>query len=239
MDQDLKEGAEHDESITFNSVEGAVINADIFVSYTFEADKVPAMYVEFRQDADTITNVFIRSEVRDAISRRASTMKVTDIFGMRKSELENGALADLKARLGAKGFTFESVSFVGGLRVDGDVAGAIHAVIMATQKAIEAQNKIVQAEAEAAQKVKTAYGDSLSIVMVAQANAQANTMLNKSLTPLVLQWQKQERWDGRNPLVVGSSGTLLNLPAVTTTSTDYSAPRFEKTSLADGGMATR
>lgn len=79
--RDRHEGSPDDESITFNSVEGAVVNADIALSYAFVAEKVPTLFVEFRKDPDHITDVYMRSKVRDYFSRNASTMKVTEIFG--------------------------------------------------------------------------------------------------------------------------------------------------------------
>jgi hypothetical protein len=41
-----------DDSVNFNSIEGAVVNADIALAYTFVAEKVPQIFVEFRQSPD-------------------------------------------------------------------------------------------------------------------------------------------------------------------------------------------
>lgn len=209
--KDTHEGSAHDESITFNSLEGAVINADIFISYSFEAAKVPSIYVEFRQTAETITDVYIRSEVRDAFSRAASTMKVTDIFGRGKADLERTVLADLQRRLGPRGFKIDAVSFVGALRVDKDVANAIHAVIVATQRAIEAQNKIVQSQAEAQQNIASARGDSLADVIRAMGKARANEELTRSLNPSVLEWARLNKWNGVLPTVTGGATPFINV----------------------------
>src|SRR5689334_3383988 len=58
--KDLKEGAPVDQSITFNSIEGAVVNVDVSLSYAFVQDKVPAIFVEFRRSPDEITNTYMR-----------------------------------------------------------------------------------------------------------------------------------------------------------------------------------
>src|SRR5689334_9491143 len=104
-----------DESVTFNSIEGSVINADIALSYSLKAEQVPLVFVTFRKDIEHITHIYIRSEVRDAISRHASSMKVIDIFGSQKQALLESVKADLNEHLGKIGFEFEMVSFVGGL----------------------------------------------------------------------------------------------------------------------------
>lgn len=168
------EGSDTDDSITFNSIEGSVVNADIGLSYSLKAEKVPLIFVTFRQDIEHITHVYIRSEVRDAVSRHASTMKVIDIFGSRKQELLQSVKEDLNSHLGTIGFDFEMVSFIGGLRCDENVMTSINATIQATQLAISAQNKIVQSKAEADQAIERARGEAQSIIAVAKAQAEAN-----------------------------------------------------------------
>lgn len=49
------EGSSNDDSITFNSVEGAEANVDISISYSFVREKVPAIFVEFRKSAEELT----------------------------------------------------------------------------------------------------------------------------------------------------------------------------------------
>ena len=58
-----------DESITFNSIEGASVNCDIGVSVSFDAMRVPHIFVEQRTDPNHIIDVYIRNKVRDAFSR--------------------------------------------------------------------------------------------------------------------------------------------------------------------------
>lgn len=190
--------------VTFNSVEGAVINADVALSYGFVPELVPNLFVEFRKDAEEITRVYMKSQVRDAFSRAASTMHVTDIFGPRKQEIQDQVLDDLRMELGGKGFRFDMVSFVGGLRVDPRVQESINATISATQRAIEAQNKVVQATAEARQAEETAKGEAKAILEVAKAQAEANRIVAASLTPELVNWQAIQMWDGKMPMVTGS-----------------------------------
>lgn len=203
-----------DESVTFNSIEGAVINADVGLSYSIKAEKVPDLFVEFRQSIEDITDTYVRSEVRDAIARHASLYKAVDIFGSKKQELLASVLADLNQRLGSVGFEFEMVSFVGALRCPRDVEESINATIQATQLAISAQNKIVQATAEADQAIQTARGQAESILAVAKAQAEANQLVAASLTAELVQWRAIERWNGVQPSVVAGSGMvpMIQLP---------------------------
>lgn len=205
-----------DHSLTFNSVEGAVVNADIALSYGFDPKKVPSLFVEFRQDAAHITEVYVRSQVRDAFSRYASQMKVVDIFGEGKQRLLDQTKKYLDEHLVPKGFKFDSVSFVGALRVDPKVEAAINSVISATQRAIEAQNKVVQSKAEADQQIEKARGEAESAVLAAEgeakaimsratAQAQANRLQAESLNANLLQWNALQKWDGKLPQFNGST----------------------------------
>lgn len=119
-------------------------------------EKVPAIFVEFRRSPQEITDTYMRTKVRDAFSRIASTMPVVEIFGAKKQELLAKVKEDLMNDLEPKGFRIDSISMVGNPRLDPNVAASINNVIQAAQRAQEAQNKVAQVEAEARQKVAEA-----------------------------------------------------------------------------------
>jgi len=213
--KDNHEESPNDDSITFNSVEGAIINADIALEYKFESSKVPNIFVEFRRDADEITWQFMRKRVRDNMNQIASTMKVVDIFGAKKRQFLEEVETALRDELEPKGLVVRNVAFVGALRVDPKVEASINAVIEATQKAIEAENKVRQAEAEALQAIAKADGQAKSALKIATARAEANKKINATLTPELIQWQMLQKWNGTPPMFIGS-GThptpLIPLP---------------------------
>jgi len=210
------EGSSGDDSVTFNSLEGSIVNGDVALSYSLKPEMVPLIFVTFRKDMEHITGIYIRSEVRDAISRHASTMKVIDIFGAKKQELLEAVKKDLNENLSKVGFEFEMVSFVGKLRCDDNVMRSINATIEATQLAISAQNKIVQSKAEADQAIESARGRSQSVVIEAQARfeamqleARGNIELTKSLTTELVRYRTIEKWNGTPPQVMGSDITTM------------------------------
>jgi len=181
--QNVNEGNPTDESITFNSIEGTQVNADVAITYFFQADKVPEIFVKFRAKPDVLTDGYIHNRVRDFLNREASNMKVVDIFGQGKQTILNNVKHDLEAELGPIGIHFDSVSFTSALRVDQSVQDAINRVFQAAQDALAAQNKVVQAKAEADQVIATAQGAAQATLINAKAQADANQLLNASLTP--------------------------------------------------------
>ncbi len=204
--KDLREGSPIDQSITFNSVEGAVVNVDVSLSYAFITEKVPSVFVEFRRSPQEITDTYMRSKVRDAFSRISSAMPVVDIYGAKKQELLSKVKGDLVRELEPKGFRIDTISMVGNPRLDPNVITSINQAIQAQQDAQRAQNKVAQVEAEARQKVAEAEGEAKRITTIAEAQAAANERLTKSLTPQLVQYEALQKWDGKMPQVTGSGG---------------------------------
>ena len=60
-------------------------------------------------------------------------------------------------------------------------------------------------------KWSTARGQADSILLVAQAQAEANKLITRSLTPQVLEFRKLEKWNGVLPQVTGVGSALINL----------------------------
>ncbi|MDQ3652705.1 MAG: SPFH domain-containing protein [Acidobacteriota bacterium] len=204
--KDLREGAAIDQSITFNSVEGAVVNVDVSLSYAFITERVPAIFVEFRRSPQEITDSYMRTKVRDAFSRVSSTMPVVDIYGAKKQELLANVKEDLIHELEPKGFRIDTISMVGNPRLDPNVITSINQAIQAQQDAQRAQNKVAQVEAEARQKVAEAEGEAKRITTIADAQAAANERLTKLLTAQLVQYEALQKWDGKMPQVTGSGG---------------------------------
>lgn len=222
-----------DNSVTFNSIEGAIINADIALAYTFESSKVPQIFVEFRQTPEALTHGFMKNEINNSFSRAASRMKASDIFGVGKQELLDAVKMDLSTNLGPKGFKFEMISFHGAIRVDDNVKERINAVLSASQRALEADAKVLQSKAEANQliekargdkesKIAEAEGEARSITLKAEAQAKANLLLSQSLTPTLVQYEALQRWSGNLPNVLSMNGggiiPLLNISTNTVNS---------------------
>lgn len=205
------EGSPENESITVNSIEGATINFDVQTSVEFIADSVPKIFVKFRKDEEHIMQVFVRSLMRDAFSHHASRMKVTDIFGNQKQAFQDSSLIEIRAKLDPMGIKMSQLSIIGEIRVDGNVKASINAVLAAAQAAIEAGNKVKQAEAEANQMIQTARGDSLSAVIRASGQAHANALLQQSLTSAVLQSKALDKWDGVLPTVTSGAVPFINV----------------------------
>jgi regulator of protease activity HflC (stomatin/prohibitin superfamily) len=219
------EGNANDESISFSSKEGKVINCDIALAYSIKPESVTHIFRDQRRTIEEITDGYLRSKVRDSFVRHAGKMSVSDVLGAGKEDLITEVKKDLTGELGPKGYIIDMISIVGEMRVDEKVRDAISATIQALQKAIEAENKVKQSEAEARQAVAkaegeakaaiaTAEGKAKSRLTVAKAEAEANQLIQPTLTEAVLRYEALKNWNGQLPLMSNQSATpLINIDA--------------------------
>lgn len=207
------EGSEHDQSISFNSVEGAKFNADVSITYEFIPSKAPLLFVTFNKEPDQIRDVDVFSYVRDAFQREGGKMEATKIYGSQKQELLDHVKNDAQGYFGPLGFHILTVGFADIRVEDTNVLASINSVLTRANQANEAIAKIRQDSAMAVQKMFQARGDSAESVIRAQGQAQANQTLRLSITPELIQNEIVKKWDGRLPQVQGS-GILspINLP---------------------------
>ena len=209
------EGSGGDESFTFNTADQVTLNGDVNFGYQISPQSAPAIYIRFGPNVSNITHTYIRSVVRNAITRQASGFTAEGLLGKQRAAFEDASQAEVVRELTPSGFIVRNFSFIGELRAPPAVVESINAKFSAQQAAIQAQNKVVQSKAEAEQEVAKAKGDAQAILVRAQSQAQANRVLAASLTPELVQNKQIERWNGVLPTVSSGSngGFLINLPA--------------------------
>lgn len=210
--KDKNEGSPNDESISFQTIEGLSVNADVGISYAVKPDRVDEIFQKYRKKIDEITDIYLRNMVRDAFVSVASTKTVETIYGKGKAQLLSDVETRVKEQCGTN-FNIERIYLVGDLRLPPTVVASLNAKIQATQQAQRVENEIRQAQAEAKKKVASAEGESQSILIKAKAQADANIIIAKSLTSELVQYEAIKIWDGKLPLtmVPGSSTPIVNI----------------------------
>lgn len=217
--KDPHEGQPTDESITFSSIEGVNVNADIGLSFHIDTASAPHLYLRFREpDLHKLADGYVRNAMREAFNETASHMTVQEIYGSGKGKLLADATKALADKLGPDGIVIDQLTINGALRLPENVATAINRAMETTQQAIQAENRVRQVKAEAEQTVTKAEGDAAAArtrakgeadarLINARAEARANLILRYSTTSSVLQYRALERWNGRLPMMNGG-GTL-------------------------------
>ena len=208
---DSREGSETDKSVSFQTVEGLTVNADVGITYTINPDKVPEVFQKYRKGVTEITDTYLRNIVRDEMNRVSSTMKVDAAYGAGKAELMSQTLKAVQDKVGPSGILVESIYLVSDLRLPQNVVDSINLKIAATQKAEQRNNEIATAEAQAKVVEAEANGRAKSILVEAQAQAEANRLLSQSMSDVLVKYRAIEKWNGEMPKISGSNGTMIQV----------------------------
>lgn len=213
--RDSKEGSENDESISFQTVEGLKVDADIGVSYAIQPDKVNSIFQKYRRGIDEITDTFLRNMVRDALVTASSTIPMESVYGVGKADLMSRVEKIVREQVAPLGITVERIYWIGSLRLPPAVETALNAKLEATQKASQRQNEIATAIAEADKKVAKARGEAESILQIANAEAKAIKLKGDALAknPLVVRLTAIEKWNGQLPRVSSGAVPFINVGA--------------------------
>lgn len=198
------EGAE---SMAFQTAKGMKFTASVGVSYFIKPENAAKVFQKYRRGVDEITDVYLRSMIRDALSNVGAKMEAEEAYGPGREKLQNEVEARVKADAAVVGIDVEKIYFIGDLTPPDSMVKAINEKIKADQTADQRQAEVRSAKAEADK-----------IIELARGEAEATRIKGEALrsNPQVLQQQLIEKWDGKLPVYQsGDSGKqIINLPQV-------------------------
>ncbi|EGQ8536159.1 TPA: SPFH domain-containing protein [Vibrio parahaemolyticus] len=204
------EGSENDESISFQTIEGLAVNADVGITYRIDPTKVSKIFEKYRRGVDEITDVYLRNMVRDALVEKASIMGIENVYGAGKAELMNDVEKSVSDNVADIGIIIEKIYWIGEMRLPKQIVQNINDKIAATQKAQQRKNEVAQSKAEADKKIEEARGTAESIKLKAKAESEAITLRGEALrsNPEVLQLEAVNKWNGVTPVYIGTNAPL-------------------------------
>ncbi|MBA3670541.1 MAG: prohibitin family protein [Gemmatimonadaceae bacterium] len=205
------EGSANNDEINVNSVEGQPLSLDVSLSFQLDPTKTPKLYTTFRTDLDFITHGFVKQTIRQALQEVVGTEPVADVIGPKKAEATNRVRQLISDRLAPMGFDVKQFT-INELRAPGAVMEAINQKNVMQQQALTAQNELQKNTFNAQGDSIKAAGRAKAITAEAEAQARANELLAKSITPTLVQYELTKKWDGKLPQVSGSATPMIQLP---------------------------
>jgi regulator of protease activity HflC (stomatin/prohibitin superfamily) len=194
-----------DNSFIVNSKDGSEFAVSPIMNYSVQREKVPAIFSKYRRPLEDIEEGFLKTAVYDAF--RLATNKYTA-----DELISNSAVFEVEVRrlldnsLLKEGFVINQ--FTSNLVYPETFKKSIEAKNNAVQAALRAENEVKTAEAQAKIKIATAEGNAQALLTSAKAEAEANRMKQQTLTPLLIQMEYVNKWDGKLP-VYGQIPTLF------------------------------
>jgi regulator of protease activity HflC (stomatin/prohibitin superfamily) len=186
-----------EESFTINSKDGSEFRVSPIVNYQVISDKVPFIFGKYRRTLEQIESGFLKTSVYDSF-RIATNGYTADSLISNREGFEIKVRSILEKQLNAEGFMIQQ--FTSNLEYPKTFVDAINAKNNAVQQALKAENDVKTAEANAKIKVANAEGNARAMLTQSKAEAESYKLKQQSLTPLLIQQQFIEKWDGKLPV---------------------------------------
>jgi regulator of protease activity HflC (stomatin/prohibitin superfamily) len=195
--KEYKKTEDEDNSFIVNSRDGSEFQVSPIMNYSVQREKVPAIFAKYRRPLEDIEEGFLKTAVYDAF-RLATNKYTADELISNRAVFEVEVRKLLDNQLLKEGFIINQ--FTSNLIYPETFKKSIEAKNNAVQAALRAENEVKTAEAQAKIKVATAEGNAQAMLTSAKAEAESNRMKQVTLTPLLLQLEYINKWDGKLPV---------------------------------------
>lgn len=204
------------EWVSFQDVDGLVIKANIGLDYKFDETKVAKIFEEYRSSSSRITNEYMATWLKSAVTRVSSKFKVDELYWPKKEEFRLAILESIKKDFDEKWVIVNNIYFVGDMELPQAIVWRINAKIEATQNAMQKENELRAVEAEAQKQIAEAKWVSESTLIKAKAEAEAIKIKTNAITQQggteYVQLQAIEKWNWVLPVTtLGNNTPFINI----------------------------
>jgi regulator of protease activity HflC (stomatin/prohibitin superfamily) len=200
-----------DDSIDLPTREGQHITQDISVTFNTSEDKAAQVFKAFR-GADTldIESTFIRRTIITVAQNAAGQMSLSEVISAKRSELQDTIQKNLSVEIEKMGFHLDKVN-LGASHLPQSLEAQMQQKMAAQQQAQQAEYELQKQQMLAKAEVAKAEGEAQSILVRAKAQAEANKLLQSTLTSNLVHTKAIEKWNGVLPQVSGGSTPFIDL----------------------------
>ncbi len=181
--------------VVFNAKGGSIFTANPTFNYKMKKGRAVAVFINYRKSIEDIEQEYIMSSVQDSYVRVGNTYSPDSLMSSRAS-FEDKVMKELTTKLG-EDFTISQL--VSNTTPPASLIEAIDYKNKLVQEGLAEQNKVVKATATANVAIENARGTAESLRIQADADAYANRVRQVSLTPMLIQQQFIDKWDGALP----------------------------------------
>lgn len=182
------------DAFNVNAKDGSEFIVDPTLSFNIVSGNSPRIFSKYRKDLEEVGKTTILNYVKDAF-RLQMNKYTTDEIVSNREKFENDVQKSLANVLQEEGFKLEQLT--SGLKYPQTIVDAVNDKNKAVQDAMKVENELRVAEAQAKK-----------LIVQAEAEKKANELKQVSLTPLLIQQQFIDKWDGHTPLY-GNTPTLF------------------------------
>lgn len=177
-----------------NAKDGSSFSVDPTLSFNIVNGNSPKIFTKYRKSLEEVSKTTILNYVKDAFRLQMNKYSTDEIVSNRE-KFESDVQKTLANVLEKEGFKLEQLT--SGLQYPQTIVDAVNSKNKAVQEAMKVENELRLVEAQAKK-----------MIVQAEAEKKANELKQQSLTPMLIQQQFIEKWDGKTPLY-GSSPTFF------------------------------
>lgn len=177
--------------------EGLSVNAEISLLYHVNPDSAKKVYVQFGRNYEEVA---VMSNFRATAREISSKYYAKELYATERNKIENAIADELKAHIGKYGFVIDAV-LLKDILLPKQMVQAIEDKTTAEQEALR-MDFVIQKQKKEAERM----------IIEAEAIKQAQTIINSSLTPMLIQYNQIEMLKtlGNSPnskIIVTNGGT--------------------------------
>lgn len=188
-----------------NTKDAAIFTMDPLLTFNIDRDKAIYIFSKYRRPLKDISKGYMATCIYDAY-RIVANRYTSDELMANRGLFEDEVKSILKETLGNEGFIVKE--FTSKIEPPRSLQEAIDAKNKAIQESLRAENEVKKAEADAKIAVAKAHGDAKAMKIKADAEAYYNRTISASLSPMIVQEDWIEKWDGHLPQVQSGQGTM-------------------------------
>jgi regulator of protease activity HflC (stomatin/prohibitin superfamily) len=189
------EGSEENEEFRVTSKDGLVAAFDVSLNYSVSPGKVVSIFKKYRKPLEELDATILRNYVREGFNTSALNYTAEELFEKR-AQFQADAEEHIRSILEPEGFITEQIVLLNEIRLPESVKNNVEAKVNAKQIALQKEQELQQATADANKKIEDARGVAESMRIHADAERYAYEQKQRALTPLLVQQQFIEKWDG-------------------------------------------
>jgi len=195
-------------SATASSKDLQVVSTRIVLNYRLDASRM----VEVFRNVGTrlvVEHTIIDPALQESLKQATAQYTAEELI-TRRQQVKETLGVSITATL-AKSDVLVTELSITDFQFAAEYQQAVESKQVAEQRALTAKNDLARIKVEAEQAEAKARGTANAMLARAEAEAKAQELLRKTISAEIVYLRAVEKWDGKQPAVVGEGGAILDL----------------------------
>ena len=195
-------------SATASSKDLQVVSTKIALNYRLDASRIVEIFRNIGT-RNVVENTIIDPALQESLKKATAQYTAEELITKRQEVKET--LGDSITKTLKKSDVLVTELSITDFQFDAQYQQAVEAKQVAEQRALTARNDLQRIKVEAEQAEAQARGEANAMLARAEAEAKAQELLRKTISPEIVFLRAVEKWDGKQPTIVGEGGAILDL----------------------------